>query len=326
MKESIKQSLERLRGYGEAHVVFHAIQSGLLEFLQFPRTVRETSDAFGWNIKLVSALLEFLLHSGFLSKHECAFSLSLEGRHCLETRGWYELLVGGYGITLSELPSLLESGPDNEARNHLLVASGSVAMSKFDSFPMIFELIESQNATPKFVADLGCGNSDGLENYHVQFPSAKVVGCDRSIPGEDPRIIQNSNQIIACDALEFPFEGTEDFVVLAFLLHEILGQRGTDAIHKFLSRIKSQVPKAKVIIVEVEPIDEYDNETWNSISAKCYYNLYFLLQSLTKQKLKTRRFWQEIFSENGYRKIKESKVDPSVDSTNCIFAEMYVLK
>jgi 2-ketoarginine methyltransferase len=108
-----------------------------------------------------------------------------------------------------------------------------------------------------------------------------------------------------------------DFVVSAFVLHEIVGQRGVQGTVEFLRSIGERFPEAKLLIVEVcDPYREGRGELVGSDrQGRGYYNYYIWLHSVTTQRLLTHTQWLELFAQAGYQVVHEERVEDVVDST-----------
>src|SRR6185436_16906132 len=111
-----------------------------------------------------------------------------------------------------------------------------------------------------------------------------------------------------------PSDFEPDFIVLGFVLHEILGQSGEEAVIGFLRQLITRYPAVHLVVIEVDQRMD-DPEVMAGGLGLAYYNAYYLLHPFTDQRLETRAYWARIFERAGLEIAAEDGVDPEVDST-----------
>lgn len=174
------------------------------------------------------------------------------------------------------------------------------------------------------VLDYGCGSGLYLITLCSQHPGLRAIGVELAeetvetarahvrAAGMDHRIA-----IEHASAPDYTPSEEVDFVVSAFVVHEIVGQRGVHGAIEFLRSIGTRLPAAKLLIVEVSnPYEEDRAELVGSDrQGRGYYNYYIWLHSVTTQRLLPHAQWLDLFARAGYRVLYEERVDDIVDST-----------
>src|SRR5204863_2449890 len=89
-----------------------------------------------------------------------------------------------------------------------------------------------------------------------------------------------------------------DFVIFAFVLHEVLGQKGEQGVVDLLRRVSAKNPDGHVIAIEVDAAVD-DSVAMCHPLARAYYNPYFLLHPFTGQRLVRLPEWRSLFTEAG---------------------------
>jgi 2-ketoarginine methyltransferase len=333
MKPEIANALTRLKGYAESRIIFECLRLGILDKLSTLECRPANALRGNWNASVFQSLLEILAHAGLIElTADGLIKLTEDGRNSLHVRGYYELLVGGYDGTIRSIEQLLNQGPDTNVRDFEWVAKGSAGIAKFDSIPLTLNLTKQLATPPDVIVDLGCGNASYLVEYTKWFPTSTVRGCDLALQSvaEAKRYIENLNlacriSIQQCDATEYIFSGDEDLIILAFALHEVLGQANSGGVEQFLNRIRISAPNARILLIEVEPPLPQDPAS-RSLSRMGYYNLYNLMQVLTQQTLQTQADWEAIFDLSGYKCEARQRVDQSVDDSLLEFGLLFAPK
>ncbi|MGZ4106951.1 MAG: 2-ketoarginine methyltransferase, partial [Tumebacillaceae bacterium] len=106
-----------------------------------------------------------------------------------------------------------------------------------------------------------------------------------------------------------------DFIVLCFILHEILGQEGVAGVERFLTRVVERFPNINIIVIEVDDRIDDPSIMQHGLSL-AYYNPYYLLHYFTRQKLESKTYWEALFARCGLEILAEDTVDHEVESTN----------
>lgn len=317
------EALQPIRNLFLAQIIGFGLMSGLFEQLASDRPV--PLDRLAWTLEMnphrLSALLRYLAAEGIVVDIEASPSLTPRGREYLDFAPWYELFVGGYGSTMYDLPTVMKNEKIYADRNAARVGIGSYGIGRYDAIPLVRRLLKKVSNPPKLIIDLGCG--DGTFLLDLCGPTDRGIGVDRvsaSIEHARGEAITRGYG----DRVTFVTGSVEDFVeqqqgpeapffIAAFLLQEILEQRGQEAIITLIRQMLA-VPHSHIAIVEVDhrPTDAHIMRHGLGLG---YYNPYYLLHRLTEQKLETTAFWRDLFIEAGANVITQLTTDPEVDST-----------
>ena len=327
MKESfvshLEGSLTYIRGYVTAQLVFQMLENGFFDLLaKSPLTISELSRQLGCQEKMLLSGVEYLEREDIVSHAENnAYALTEKGAMILEQRGWYELLVGGYGPVFGNLFEIFKAGPKAVRRNGALVGRGSCNISHYDAIPLTKTLIEAVNPHAKRIVDFGCGNSLYLCTFCEEMPGMTAVGVDPSAGTieEGRKLIKEKGledriTLVNSGALDFEVQETPDFIMFCFVLHELYGQHGEAEVIRYLSHLGKKFPTTHLLVVEVD----YDLTKKDAIYSKVglgYYNAYFMLHPLTEQQLLPDSEWRRIFSAAGFDIVTSEIVNPAVDPT-----------
>jgi 2-ketoarginine methyltransferase len=274
--------------------------------------------------ELTGALLQALHSEGVLVCEAGSYRFAEDLSELRAVHGWLELLMEGYRDLFQGVGRLLREGDGSIARNHLRVALGSARIAIYDAVPLTLRLIERLGSSAGVVLDYGCGNALYLIALCAQHPGLRAVGVELA-----PETVVEARRHVREAGLEeritiehasapdyVPLEEI-DFVVSAFVLHEIVGQRGVEGTVEFLRSFGRRFPKARLLIVEVSnPYAEGRGELVGSDrQGRGYYNYYIWLHSVTTQRLLTHAQWLQLFERAGYRVLHEERADDIVDST-----------
>ncbi|PZR52441.1 2-ketoarginine methyltransferase [Xylanimonas oleitrophica] len=307
-----------------AQVVEFSLRSGLLERVDGPGVpVDELASALGWSGERLRGLLRYLAVEGVVTDPEGSPALTARGRELLMFRAWYELLVGGYGSSLSDLDTLMRSDQEFASRDSAMVGKGSCGISRYDAIPMVRRLLAGADAErPSVLVDLGCGDGTFLLDLCAEL-GLPGVGVDP----HEPSVVTGREEAVRrglADRVRFEAATAENFVkssvedrdptfVAAFSLQEVLEQQGRGAVVSTVRTILA-VPGSQLVVVEVDhrPTDPSVMHHGLGIA---YYNPYYLLHQVTEQRLETRAFWADVFAEAGATVVAEATPDPRVDST-----------
>jgi 2-ketoarginine methyltransferase len=274
--------------------------------------------------ELTGALLQALRSEGVLVRKDEVYRLAEDLSELRAAHGWLELLMEGYRDLFKGVGRLMREGDGSIERNHLRVATGSARIAVYDAVPLTLRLIERLGASEGVVLDYGCGSALYLIALCAAHPGLRAIGvelAEETVQAARAHVCEAGMQErIAIEHASAPdYTPTErvDFVVSAFVLHEIVGQRGIDGTVAFLRSIGERFPDAKLLIVEVSnPYAEGRGELVGSDrQGRGYYNYYIWLHSVTTQRLLTHAQWLELFAQAGYRVLHEERVVDVVDST-----------
>jgi 2-ketoarginine methyltransferase len=316
-------ALQPIRNLFLAQVVGFGLMSGLFEQLASDRpvTLDRLALALEMNPHRLTALLRYLAAEGIVVNIETFPSLTPRGREYLDFAPWYELFVGGYGNTMYDLPTVMKNENIYADRNAARVGQGSYGIGRYDAIPLVRRLLKHAATSPKVIVDLGCG--DGTFLLDLCSPDNRGIGVDRV----SASIEHARNEAIARgygERVSFETGTVEDFVeqprglespffIAAFLLQEILEQRGREEVITLIRQMLA-IPHSYIAVVEVDhrPTDPHVMRHGLGLG---YYNAYYLLHQLTEQRLETTAFWHVLFVEAGAKVITQFTTDPEVDST-----------
>jgi 2-ketoarginine methyltransferase len=292
----------------------------LAERLQSPGS--PTTGACG--SELTGALLQALHSEGALVREAGRYRLAEDLSELRAVHGWLELLMEGYRDLFKGVGRLLREGDGAIERNHLRVATGSARIAIYDAVPLTLRLIERVGASEGVVLDYGCGSALYLITLCAQHPGLRAIGVElarETVEAAREQVRKAGMEariaIEHASAPDYVPSEEVDFVVSAFVLHEIVGQRGVEGTVEFLRSFGARFPNAKLLIIEVSnPYEEGRGELVGSDrQGRGYYNYYIWLHSVTTQRLLPHARWLELFAQAGYRVLHEERVDDVVDST-----------
>jgi 2-ketoarginine methyltransferase len=324
-EDGLAEGLEPIRNLFLANVLQYLFTSGLYDHLSRGFAL-SSAEAEVFDSDRIAGLLSYLRNESIadIAPGTETYTLTERGRTFEPYRPWYELLVGGYGRTLDELDQTMRDPRVYASRDDAAVGRGSCGISRYDALPMIQNLL-SRSDFPRSsaVADLGCGNGEILVELGKQFE--RVIGVDPSLAN-----IQSATQH-ARDAgiearCEFTVASAEDYMrqmeqdpesgvcfIISFALQEVLEQAGREAVVETL-RLCLLAPGNSVVVVEVAP-HSLDDEPMSHKLDLAYYNPYFLMHTVTNQRLESEEFWRTVFDDAGARIENWITTDPAVDST-----------
>jgi len=325
VKESkLVASLEPFKGYVEACVLYGLMKTQLMEPLVKGASLPDLVSSCEMDAARMEGVRLFLVTADYLDPITGRATQKLKDVY--EARGWYEMMIGGYGETFLNLSSGFAGGSEPIARNGEWVGRGSCEMSKHDSLPVIQQMIRDSGRTYRNMIDMGCGSGIYLTEICKQFPAMRAVGIDPS-EGATEAARQHvlgdpaADRItIACsDAVDWMKKnaGQYDLGIICFVIHEILGQRGDEAVDDFLREYFRNSPDADMMIIDI-------NHTWADRDAmhhplaRNYYNQYFLLHPFTSQRLEPEAYWDRKFTKLGLHIVNKATSDPAVDSTGIV--------
>ncbi|MFE3995420.1 2-ketoarginine methyltransferase [Streptomyces goshikiensis] len=325
-EQRLISAIQPIRHFFLAQCIEFAMSSGLLTRLSEPSPTDVDGLAKDLNLhpERLTGLLRYLEGEGIVTDSEGVPAITAKGRELLEFRPWYELLIGGYGATLRELPEVMADRKRFASRNGTMVGLGSCGMSRFDAVPLVKRLITRLPEPPSALVDLGCGDGTFLLDL-----------CEGGSPGigVDPTAgsIDNARRAAAergmSDQVRFVNATAEDYMaqvkaeavgapcfVTAFSLQEVLEQQGRGATVEVVRTALASAPGAHLAIVEVDhrPLDP---AVLRHGLGNAYYNPYYFLHRITEQRLETRVFWEELIAEAGGDVVACLTTAPEVDST-----------
>lgn len=319
------EALQPIRSFVVAAAIQHLFHSGLYDALG---TTDHDEAAVIARLELeparAEALLQFLRNEGYLGGANGRVHMLDKARALAEFRGWYTMLIGGYGQTFLELGDKLRVGSASATRRADLVGIGSCAISHYDAIPLTRRLMAQIPGGVQRVLDLGCGNALYLVEFCKLFPQIEAWGVEPDRRGYEAAValvehaqLQRRIHLTCSGAVEFfhaPVDFAPDLTVLGFVLHEILGQEGEAGVVAFLRQLTDRFPDIHLVVIEVDQKMADPSAMRHGLSL-AYYNPYYLFHPFTRQRLETRAFWLALFQAAGLAVIAEDTVTPDVDST-----------
>jgi 2-ketoarginine methyltransferase len=319
------EGLQPLRGFALATAIQNLFAGGLYDAIaeQPGARVEVLADELGLGRERVEALLTFLANEEVVVIDGGRVELSEKGLRLGGLRAWYEMMIGGYGKTLLDMGDHLLSASPPVPRDGGLVASGSCGISLHDSLPVVRRLLAGSGRTYETFLDLGCGSGVYLTELAGWYPELRAVGIE---PSEEAVAaarawvasvgMEDRIRIELADAVPFLEAGAvrADLVLLGFVLHEILGQRGEDGVRAMLAAVFAANPDADLVIIDIDT-GFGDPDRMRHPLAMAYYNSYFLLHPFTEQRLERLGYWEDLFESCGIRIVERLATDPELDST-----------
>lgn len=324
LETRLVEVLQTTRNYFLTQVVDFGLRSGLLEQIavQPGRSVEELANTQGYVLSRLVGLLHYLEAEGVVA-HVDAPSLTQRGEEFLEFRAWYELLIGGYGATLLELPEILSDPNQYASRNGTMVGKGSCGISRYDAIPLVKRLLGQLPTTSNILVDLGCGDGMflldlcetidmsgiGVDLFQPSIERARKNAIERGLADRARFVAAPAEQFVQSLSLE---EGAPCFIA-AFSLQEILEQQGSYAVVSLIQTVL-EPEGAHLIVIEVDHQFTADYLTQHGLGL-AYYNPYYLMHQVTEQRLESTAFWRTLFEEAGAVVKELFTTDPEVDST-----------
>lgn len=326
LEHQLIEAVQPIRYHVLSTAIYHLFNEGIYDkLLETELSVESLAESLNLDKSKLLAFLRYLANEGIV---EFINEKVRPTQTCIQInqfRGWYTLMIGGYGSMYLQIGEKLKSESGWANRDGKQVGIGSCQMSHFDAIPLV-DLLKS--AIPKecnYLLDVGCGEGLFMIELCQAFPHLRAWGVEPDEGGylasieavrkaglEERIILTNAS---ALELLESPFNQEPDFLVISYVLHEILGQEGESGVIKFLTGILERFPDIYIIVIETE--DQVTNKTIMSHGlALALYNSYYLQHSFTPQRLEKQEFWERIFEHCQLEvKVKEF-CNPNIDSTN----------
>ncbi|MBL7789365.1 MAG: hypothetical protein JNL75_05970 [Chitinophagales bacterium] len=315
MKEfDLAKNLKPIRYHVLASVLFHFLHKGIHNEIKLNGkcTVEYLTKKLFINEKILNGILTYLKNEKYIKVNKLKeFQLTKKCEGLDLYKPWYDLLIGGYSNTFYQISDLLDSKIKYATRNDELVGIGSCGISKFDAIPMTLELISRVDHSIDFLIDFGCGDGSFLIELCSSMKNVNGIGLDpeqKSIDKGNFYLLESGLKervsFIKGTINEISKLGNTDSelknvcFIAAFVLQEVLEQTGEESIIEFLTKLFTIYPNAAFVIIEVDNKFN-DREIFKNDLALSYYNPYFLLHTLTKQRLVEKSFWVKLFEKSG---------------------------
>jgi 2-ketoarginine methyltransferase len=319
-------ALQPIRQFVLATAIYHLFSTGLFEELNVSqsKSADDIANRLSMNHLKLAGFLKYLRNENLVSVDNGNYCLTEKAKKLEPFKGWYTMLIGGYAETYLQIGENLNLTSDWATRNATKVGIGSCEISHYDAIPLTKALMNEVAGGCHKLLDLGCGNGMYLVDFCKSLPNITAWGAEPDFGGycEAQRLIKESGlenrvKISNFGAIEFldsEFDFSPDFIVLGFILHEILGQEGRDGVIQFLQKIISKFPDINIIVIEVDNrIDE--SRFAHHELAMSYYNPYYLLHYFTRQLLMTDEYWTSLFTDAGLSIQHKKTTCQKVDST-----------
>ncbi|MCY0990743.1 hypothetical protein OV203_26600 [Nannocystis sp. ILAH1] len=328
------KTLDYIRGFVGAKVIWQMMQEGVFDDLREQRSLEEIAAQRGFDAYLLRTVFEYLAVEGILNKDGPAdapsFRLSEYGERFEHYEGWFKILVGGYENIFANVGAMLRKGAGAYARNGKWVGTGSCEISQYDTIPITKDFIRRVKPDATDIVDFGCGNALYLCTLARELGGIRAVGIEPDRDAYQAGLqkiadfgLEGQVRLVNVDALDYEIEEEPDFILMGFVLQEIIAQIGHDALVAYLRRMRTKFARSYLMVMEVD-YDIDNREAMQSPVGLGYYNPYFLLHPFTNQLLLPKQRWDEIFAESGYeiviREVTSAKADPTG------FGICYVLK
>jgi 2-ketoarginine methyltransferase len=325
-------AIQPIRHLFLAQALYHLFTTDLYDALWDERFISADSLAgqHGMDRERLDGYLVYLANEGIVTRSASGgYRLAQAGIELAEFRPWYELLVGGYSATLRDLPDVLRDRQRYAGRDDAMVGRGSCGISRYDALPLLRSLLRPVLSASSTVVDIGCGDGRLLLDIVAALPGCSGVGVD-----PEARSVLHAKELAEQrglgDRVTFVTQTAEEYLgsrdrspggtcyLVAFVLQELLEQRGRGAVVALVRDLLATVGSGGVAVVEVDRRDS-DPTVMRHGLGLAYYNPYFLLHRVTRQRLEGVEFWRRLIDDAGGRVARWEQVDPTVDSTGLEF-------
>jgi 2-ketoarginine methyltransferase len=327
------ENTQPVRQFFLAQALHHAMHLGVFAALQ--EEPGQTAEALAKQLHLdpyrTTGLLYYLRNEGYTVLEDRNWSLSAKAREVQTFAPWYEMLVGGYAPSMEQLGDVLRDGTRYAIRNTTKVGEGSCGIGAYDALPLVEKLLDPAAADrPEMVVDLGCGDGSFLMDLLVARPDLRGIGVEPNegsiVLGERRRAelgLDGRMELVQGEAqdalkLELPVGGRGICFMTAFVLQEIMQQEGAQAVEDLLAATFEQYPEARWLVVEMD-YQPLAPVLGSHGLALAFYNPYFLIHTITEQRLETRKWWDALFTGLGLTAEAVANPDPRADSTGLQF-------
>lgn len=328
------KTLGYIRGFVASNVIWQMMRAGVLEDLRQRRSLEEIAEKHSFDSDLLRTVFEYLTVEDILVKDGPAdapsFRLSDYGERFEHYEGWFNILIGGYENIFSHIGAMLREGAGSYARDGKWVGTGSCEISQYDTIPITKEFIRRIKPDATNIVDFGCGNALYLCTLAQELDGIHAVGIEPDRAAYEAGLskiaefgLQDRVRLVNVDALDYELEDEPDFILMGFVLQEIIAQIGREKLVDYLQKMRTKFARSYLMVMEVD-YDVDNREVMRSPVGIGYYNPYFLLHPFTNQLLLPKRSWDEIFTEAGYEIVIDEVTSAKADPTG--LGICYVLK
>jgi 2-ketoarginine methyltransferase len=335
--EALRQALPLLEGYGDAMVAYALIRTGLANALAAGEKSEcdlITEFAAAYPPAVLKGLIRHALGAGLATKRASQITGTERLRAVVASAGWFRLLIGGYGPTLLAMAEPERDPAPNQVtcngndmdlpRNLQEVKVGSCMMSSYGAFPAVCDMLDTfACSTPPIVLDVGCGDGSlgpflkrrGSQLRYVGIEDPRVTRSEPLRASSGPGSTGEESGIARVSLKDYVAGLAQDercVIVLSFVLHEILGQHGEGPLRELLSGFAQDPRVVGLVIVEVDAAPT-NARLQDSASGRGYYNLYYLIHDITKQRLMPRAFWERLFADCGFNLLAVEHISEKAD-------------
>ena len=318
------KAIQPIRFFVLASAIFHLFETGVYDQINNnSTTIEELSSTLRLDLEKITGFLLYCVNENLVELDDSGVRLTEFGKSFSAYRGWYEMLIVGYGSTFLQIGTCLSKDSGSATRDAKYVGIGSCAISQYDALPLTKKLLSFSDNNYQLALDIGCGNAQYLVEFCRYFPNINAIGVEPDNGGflEAQTLVRASGfqdriQLFNKTAIDF-FSNTEiepDLVIISFVLHEILGQSGEHEVKNFLKSITQRFSNIDIVIIEVDNQISKPEVMRHGLS-EAYYNPYYLLHYFTNQKLETDAYWTGLFEECGLRVLAKDYPDNCIDST-----------
>lgn len=298
-----------VQGHYEVRALLALWRTGLLQRALNGECLRAGElSADGYDEENLTALLDYLTVRGLLSRVDGGYRPSPAGESLTPYLGYLGTMVGAYEPVMVELEGLVTGRKTYGAdvRRSVTDLAGGLTSLEDNLLRQFHALLPDRPFTK--VMDLGCGSARMLCRVVRSRPGVTGVGVDaddhiRELAGhtvaEDgltDRVTIVRGDAGRVSAIPASVRAGVDLVIIMFVLHELLRQRGRDGILDCLREIGAMLgPGGTLLAVEVESLG-----TPQAREDMLFTPEYEFLHTLTHQRLATRAVWTALAEGAGF--------------------------
>lgn len=326
IEQDLIAAIDPIRGFVVASMVYHFFDSGVFDYLHTKGAANAARMAgeLKLNVRKLRGLLDYLVNENLVSRRDDEYRLNQRAIQMHRFRGWYTMLIGGYGHTFLQMGSVLGADAGWATRDAAKVGIGSCEISHYDAMPLTRSLMAKAPGRKRNLLDLGCGNALYLAEFCQANPELHALGVEPDRGGYQAGLatikhfrLEDRVSLVNMGAVEFmrsDIAFDPDFLILGFVLHEIVGTEGREGTIEFLRVIIDRFPRIRLIVIEVDERSR-DPQVMRHGLSLAYYNPYYLLHNFTTQQLLPHATWLEMFAEAGLEVLATEYASELVDST-----------